>query len=51
MQCYCDNHWKFEDMASQKVSCKNIIPYVHHHDWSSAEDYMCEDCLNNCEEK
>ena len=39
MQCYCE-----------KCECKNMINYVHHHNWGRSEDYMCSNCLDNCEE-
>jgi hypothetical protein len=39
MQCYCEKH-----------ECINTIDYMNHHDWGRSEDYLCEDCLNNCEE-
>ncbi len=40
MQCYCDKH-----------ECDATINYVHHHDWGRPEDYLCENCLDNCEEQ
>ncbi len=42
MQCYCDLN------GHDKYPCPNTIDYMHHHDWGREEDYMCEDCLNNC---
>ena len=45
MQCYCDQ------ACHPNINCENTISYVHHHDWGSSEDFMCEDCLNNCEKE
>lgn len=37
MQCYCE-----------KCPCKNVTNYMHHHDWSSPEDFCCEKCAEVC---
>ncbi len=37
MQCYCE-----------KCKCEETINYMHHHDWSSPEDYCCEGCAERC---
>jgi len=52
MQCYCEHkkHLFDDKMGKDFRQCANTIPYKHHHDWGREEDYMCEDCLNNCEE-
>lgn len=53
MQCYCE-HKKhlFEDFTNKDFrQCQNNIPYVHHHNWGKHEDYLCKDCLENCEEE
>jgi hypothetical protein len=52
MQCYCEGEAHFvtdKDGGDHQVSaCGNTIPYKNHHDWGRDEDFMCEDCLNNC---
>jgi hypothetical protein len=37
MQCYCEKH-----------ECGNYRDYMHHHDWSSEEDFCCDECLEIC---
>lgn len=48
MQCYCESNHK---KGIYSGACVNTVPYKNHHDWGKEEDYMCEDCLTNCEEK
>jgi hypothetical protein len=37
MQCYCD-----------KCDCNHYTDYMHHHDWSSPEDFCCDNCVEVC---
>lgn len=40
MKCYCDH-------ASHNYNCKNVIPYVHHHDWGNESDFKCQECIDD----
>lgn len=37
MSCYCEH-----------CKCPHDIDYVHHHDWSSEEDFACSVCQEVC---
>jgi hypothetical protein len=43
MQCYCENK-----KDHHQDYCNATISFIHHHDWSSPEDYVCEECLEKC---
>lgn len=52
MQCSCNHkaHLFGERMGRDFRCCNNMIPYLHHHDWSEESDYKCEDCVTNHKE-
>lgn len=34
MTCFCEH-----------CKCEETINYIHHRDWSSEEDFCCENCV------
>ena len=50
MQCHCEHkkHIFEKEMGKDFRCCPANIPYKNHHDWGREEDYMCQECVEEC---